>query len=152
MPAPYKIVSDNATALCGNKKIRDFLKSKGVVVITTTTPYNSRANKTERMNKILRETMNLVRETFQRKTLFDMYETVIEMINNRPLTLTLFPHIKEALGGKDELVTPFSLHYGHKPNMQPLLNLEDELEVEKRAHYQQRWRRKFSTFGKQSSP
>ena len=139
MPAPQKIVTDNAPQLCKNEELRNFLRNKGVKVIRTTTQYNSRADKVERMNKILRETMNLVRETFQRSTLLDMYETVIEMINNRPLTLTLYPHIKKALGGKDELVTPFSLHYGLKPNLQPLINLENELEVESRVEYKMRW-------------
>ena len=141
MPAPYKVVSDNATALCGNKKIREFLRSKGVVVITTTTPYNSRADKTERMNKAQRDAMNLVRETFKRKSLLEVHEIVTEMLNSKPSTYPLRPDIKKALGGKDEIVTPFSLHYGKKPNMQPLLNLEDELEVEERVKYQQRWRK-----------
>ena len=141
MPVPLKIVTDNAPALCANKKLRKFLKSKGVLNITTITPYNSKADKVERMNKLIRETMNLVRETFQRKTLFDMYNCVLEMINNRPLTLGMFPHIKKMLGGRDEITTPFSMHYGLKPNNQPLINMEDELEAEPRAHYQERWKK-----------
>jgi hypothetical protein len=140
MPAPVKMVSDNGPALCSNKDVFAFLKSKGVKAISTITPYNSKGNKTERIHKTMRETLALVQETFQRKSQFDMYYTVIEMLNNRPLSLVLYPHIKKALGGTNETVTPFSLHYGFKPPIHPTVQMEDKLLPEDREAYQKRWR------------
>jgi hypothetical protein len=140
MPAPAKIVSDNGPGLCINKKVATFLKSKGVQNITTITPYNSKGNKSERIHRILRETMKLVAETFQRKTIFDMYSTVIEMINSRPLTLSNHPNIREALNGETEVVTPFSLHYGSRPPTHPLIPMEDSLEEDKRKQYKAKWK------------
>ena len=139
MPAPFKMVSDNGPALCAHREVLAFLKSKGVQTVTTITPYNSRGNKTERIHKTLRETLALVKETFQRKSQFDMYFSVIEMLNNRPLSLVLYPHIKKALGGKTETVTPFSLHYGFKPPVHPLIPMEDQLAPDDRESYQKKW-------------
>ena len=139
-PAPLKIISDNGPALCANKDVVAFLKSKGVQAIATITPHNSKANKTERIHKTLRETLALVKETFQRRSQFDMYHTVVEMLNNRPLSLVLYPHIKEMLKGKTEIVTPFSLHYGFKPPLHPMVTMEDKLLPDDREGYQKRWR------------
>ena len=140
IPAPTKIVSDNGPGLCINKKVATFLKSRGVQNITTITPYNSKGNKSERIHRILRETMRLVAETFQRKTIFDMYSTVIEMINSRPLTISNHPNIREALNGENEVVTPFSLHYGSRPPAHPLIPMEDSLEEDKRKQYREKWK------------
>ncbi len=139
IPAPMKIVSDNGPGLCINKKVATFLKSKGVQNITTITPYNSQGNKSERMHRILRETMKLVSETFHRKSIFDMYTTVVEMINSRPLTLSNHPYIRKALGGEPEVVTPFSLHYGQRPPAHPQVSVEDSLEEDKRKVYREKW-------------
>jgi hypothetical protein len=141
LPAPFKMVSDNGPALCANREVLGFLKSKGVQTITTITPYNSKGNKTEMIHKTLRETLQLVKETFQRKSQFDMYFTVIEMLNNRPLSLVLYPHVRKALGGNTETVTPFSLHYGFKPPAHPLVPMEDQLAPDDREKYQQKWQK-----------
>ena len=141
MPAPLKIVSDNATGLCSNLQVATFLKSKGVQNISTITPYNSKGNKTERMNKILRETLQLVRETFRRRTPYEMYSTVIEMINSRPLSLTNHPHIRQLIKDSKDVVTPFSLHYGQKPQLGPLVALEDELDPRTKNDYRLKWQR-----------
>ncbi len=139
VPAPEKIVMDNATSLGASMELASFLKTKGVSFITTITPYNSKGNKCERTNLILRHTMKLVKETFKRNSHFDLYHTVIEMINNRPLSLTTHPHIREALGDTKEVVTPFSLFYGFKPDCQPLLRMTDQLNEESREKYIARW-------------
>ena len=139
MPAPLKIVSDNATGLCANLQVALFLKSKGVQNVATITPYNSKGNKTERMNKILRETLQLVRETFRRKSPYEMYNTVIEMINSRPLSLTNHPHIRQMVKDNQDVVTPFSLHYGQKPQTGPLVALEDELDPQTKNNYKIKW-------------
>lgn len=138
-PTPAKIVSDNATALCKHQEVLKFLKKEGVSVVTTTTPYNSKGNKTERMNKILREALQLVKETFRRESVFDMYHTAIKMINSRPLSLALHPHIRETLGKDVEVVTPFSLHFGIKQPQHPLIPLEDTLEPASRTTYRAKW-------------
>jgi len=83
--------------------------------------------------------MKLVKETFKRSSHFDLYHTVIEMINNRPLSLTTHPHIREAMGNTKEVVTPFSLFYGFKPDYQPLLKMTDQLDEESRERYIARW-------------
>jgi len=141
MPAPVKIVSDNATGLCANTQVAKFLKSKGVRNITTITPYNSKGNKTERMNKILRETLQLVRETFKRRTPYEMYSTVIEMINSRPLSVVNHPHIRNMTKNGTDVITPFSLHYGQKPQIGPLIALEDELDPQTKNDYKLKWQR-----------
>ncbi len=139
MPAPLKMVSDNSTSLCANKDVVAFLRSRGVQTITTITAYNSKANKVERIHKTLRETIKLVQETFQRKSQFDMYHTVITMMNNRPLSLTLHPHIRAALKDKTEIVTPFSLHFGIKPPAHPQIPMEDVLAPDHRERYREKW-------------
>jgi hypothetical protein len=149
MPAPFKIVSDNSTSLCANKDVIAFLKSKGVQTVTTITAYNSRANKSERIHKTLRETMRLVQETFKRKSQFDMYHTVVEMVNNRPLSLVLHPHIRKALGGRTETVTPFSLHYGIKPPLHPKVPMEDTLLPMDQETYRQKWAAILSDYDKE---
>ena len=141
MPAPLKIVSDNATGLCANIKVANFLRRKGVQNVATITPYNSKGNKSERMHKILRETLQLVMETFKRKSVFDMYTTVVEMINSRPLTLTNHPHIRPLIKDSKEIVTPFSLHYGTRPPPSPLAPLEEDLDPQERNEYKQKWQR-----------
>jgi len=103
MPPPNKIVMDNATSLGASVELAAFLKTKGVDLVTTITPYNSKGNKCERANLILRHTMKLVKEKFKRNSHFDLYHTVIEMINNRPLSLTTHPHIREAMGNTQML-------------------------------------------------
>ena len=138
-PAPFKIVSDNSTSLCANKDVIAFLKSKGVQTVTTITAYNSKANKSERIHKTLRETMKLVQETFHRKSPFDMFYTVLEMLNNRPLSITLHPYIRALLGGRTEIATPFSLHYGIKPPQHPKIPMEDLLSPEDQETYRQKW-------------
>jgi hypothetical protein len=64
MSIPRKIVSDNAQALCKNSEVLHFLKTNNVKVVTTTTPHHSAANKVERLHKLLRESLQLVKETF----------------------------------------------------------------------------------------
>ena len=141
MPAPVKIVSDNATGLCTNAKLANFLRRKGVQNVSTITPYNSKGNKSERMHKILRETLQLVSETFKRGSIFDMYTTVVEMINSRPLSLTNHPHIRPLIKDSQEIVTPFSLHYGTKAPLDPMSPMEEELSQEDRIKYKQKWQR-----------
>ena len=141
MPAPAKIVMDNASSLGASMELAEYLKTKGIEFVTTITPYNSRGNKCERTNQILRHTMKLVKETFKRSSHFDLYHTVIEMINNRPLSMTTHPHIREAMGDTKEIITPFSLFYGFKPEYQPLLRITDQLNEETREKYIARWQK-----------
>ena len=63
------------------------------------------------------------------------------MLNNRPLSLVLYPHVRKALGGNMETVTPFSLHYGFKPPAHPLVPMEDQLAPDDREKYQQKWQK-----------
>jgi hypothetical protein len=141
VPAPRKIVSDNARQLCSNKEVIHFLRKSGVQVITTTTAYNSKGNKVERLHKLMRETLMLVQETFRRPSQFDMYYTAIEMINSRPLSLPLHPHIKLMNEGKTEVVTPFSLQYAKKPPQHDLIIMEQQLPSEEREAYKAKWKR-----------
>ena len=138
---PRKIVSDNARSLNKNAEVLHFLKEAGVQVVATTTPYHSKANKVERLHKLLRETLVLCKETFKKKSQFEDYDKVIRMINSRPLSLSLHPHVKEVLDGTEttQVVTPFSLHSGNKPPQHSLIPMEDILEPEKRGVYRTKW-------------
>jgi len=56
------------------------------------------------------------------------------------LTLALHPHVKEVLKPEDnQVVTPFSLHYGTRPQRHPTVLLENELTPEQRGAYRLRW-------------
>ena len=70
---PRKIVSDNAHALCKNSEVLRFFKTNNLKVVTTTTPHHSAANKVKRLHKLLRESLQLVKETFRRDSQFDMH-------------------------------------------------------------------------------
>ena len=138
---PRKIVSDNAKQLCKHPDVLNFLKSSGVSIVTTTTPYHSSANKVERMHKLLREVVQLSQETFHRDSQFEMYFKAVWAINSRPLTLALHPHVKEVLKpGENPVVTPFSLHYGNEPRRHFNIDLED-ITPEERGVYRHRWRK-----------
>jgi hypothetical protein len=116
---PRRIVSDNATSLCRNPEVLTFLKANNVKEVVTITAYNSQANKVERMQKTFRDTLKLVQETFKRSTIFDMYDYVVKLMNKRPLSLSLHPHIKEICSQLKQtpgVVTPFSLHFGIPPS------------------------------------
>jgi len=144
MSVPRKIVSDNAQALCRNSEVLHFLKTNNVRVVTTTTPHHSAANKVERLHKLLRESLQLVKETFRRDSQFDMYPGVIRMINSRPLTLSLHPNVKEVckqMGEEPGVITPFQLHFGLKPQKNPLIPLENQLEPEHRGAYKDKWQK-----------
>ena len=139
---PRKIVSDNAGAICRSPEVLKFLKNNNVKVITTTTAHQSQANKVERMHKIFRETLQLVKETFKRETQFDMYYTVVQMINSRPLTLALHPNIKnicKEMNTEVGVITPFALHFGLPPAKHPLIPLENTLELEDRGAFRAKW-------------
>jgi len=139
---PRKIVSDNAQALCRNPQVLHFLKTHNVKTVTTTTAHNSHANKVERLNKILRDTLKLVQETFKREKQFDMYHTVIHMINSRPLSLSLHPNVKEIckrLGTEPGVITPFALHFGIPVVKHPSIPLEDTLLPEHHAEFRSKW-------------
>jgi len=139
---PRKVVSDNAKQLCKHPAVLDFLKSSGVSVVTTTTPYHSSANKVERVHKLLREVLQLTQETFHRESQFEMYFKAVCAINSRPLTLALHPHVKEVLKpGENPVVTPFSLHYGNRPRRHFNIDLEDDLTPEERGVYRYRWQK-----------
>jgi len=140
MQKPRKIVSDNAKQLCKNAAVVDFLKAQGIEVITTTTPYHSRANKVERAHKLLRELLQLAKETFRRNTQFDMYYWAVAMMNSRPLTLTLQPHVREMLQpGESRVITPFSLHSGIPAPRHPTIALENEVLPHQRDNFRKRW-------------
>lgn len=112
---PRRIVSDNATSLCRNKDVIEFLKANNVKEVVTVTAYNSQANKIERFHKTFRDTLKLLQETFRRKTMFDMYHKAVQLMNKRPLSLSLHPHIKDIfnqLNQTPDVVTPFQLHFG----------------------------------------
>jgi len=139
---PLKIVSDNATAICRSPEVLHFLKTNGVRQVTTITSHNSKANKTERMHKLMRETIKLFQETFRREKPFDLYFNVIQQINNRPLSLTLHPNVKQIckeMGTEPGLVTPFSLHFGIPPQRHSLIPLENSLEPEDRGAFIAKW-------------
>jgi hypothetical protein len=139
---PRKIVSDNAQAICRSPEVVKFLKNNHVKVIATTTAHQSQANKVERMHKIFRETLQLVQETFKRASQFDMYYTVIHMINSRPLTLALHPNVKEickTMNTEPGVITPFSLHFGIPPAKHPMIPLENTLELEDRGAFRAKW-------------
>jgi hypothetical protein len=139
---PRKIVSDNAQALCKNPQVLKFLKNNNVKTITTITAHNSQGNKVERLHKLFRETLQLVQETFKREKQFDMYYTVVQMINSRPLTLALHPNIKkicEELKTEPGVITPFSLHFGLPPSKHPTIPLESTLEPLDRGTFRAKW-------------
>ena len=149
MQPPRKIVSDNAKQLCRNTKVIDFLKAKGIEVIATTTPYHSRANKVERAHKLLREVIQLMKETFRRNTQFDMYYNAVQAINSRPLALALHPHIKSQMQpGESRVVTPFSLHSGLPPPRHPTINLENEVLPHQRDNFRKRWQQLIKQYDK----
>jgi hypothetical protein len=77
-----------------------------------------------------------------------MYSTVIEMINSRPLSVTNHPHIRQLVKDNKDIVTPFSLHYGQKPQMGPLVALEDELDPRTKNDYKMKWQRILSEHDK----
>jgi hypothetical protein len=149
---PRKIVSDNAKALCRNPAVVHFLKINNVKQIATTTAYNSSGNKVERMHKTFRDTLKLVQETFRREKQFDMYYSVVQMMNSRPLSLSLHPHVKEickSLGQEPGVITPFALHFGIPPVKHPLIPLENTLEPEPRGAFRAKWQHIISTYDKQ---
>jgi len=140
---PRKIVSDNAKALCRNPEVLHFLKINNVKQVATTTAYNSQGNKVERMHKTFRDTLKLVQETFKREKQFDMYYTVVQMMNSRPLSLSLHPHIKNICKNLNEepgVITPFALHFGLPPVKHPQIPLENTLEPESREKFRAKWK------------
>ena len=140
---PRKIVSDNAQALCRSPEVLHFLKSNNVKVVATVCAHRSSANKVERLHKIFRETLQLIQETFRRETQFDMYYTVVHMINSRPLTLSLHPNVKnicKEMGEEPGIVTPFSLHFGLPPEKHLTVPLENTLEPEDRGAFRAKWK------------
>ena len=140
---PRKIVSDNAQAICKSPEVLHFLKIHNVKVIATTTAHQSQANKVERMHKIFRETLQLVKETFKRASQFDMYFTVVQMINCRPLTLAFHPNVKDICKSMDTepgVITPFALHFGLPQAKNPLIPLETTLELEDRGAFRAKWK------------
>jgi hypothetical protein len=140
---PRKIVSDNHTALCRSPEVLHFLKSNNIKQVVTVTSHSSQSNKVERLHKIFRETLLLVQETFKRSSQFDMFYTVVRMINSRPLTLSLHPNVKQIckeMGTEPGVVTPFSLHFGLPPVKHPLIPLENTLEPEDRGAFRAKWK------------
>ena len=140
---PRKIVSDNAQALFINPDVIQFLKNNNIQIITTTTAHNSKSNKVERLHKIFRETLQLVKETFRRETQFDMYFTVVQMINSRPLTLSLHPNVKNIckdIGTEPGVITPYSLHFGLPLAKHPLIPLENTLNQDDRQEFREKWK------------
>ena len=149
MKPPRKIVSDNAKQLCRNTEVINFLKKNGIEVIATTTPYHSRANKVERAHKLLREVLQLMKETFRRSTQFDLYYDAVKMINSRPLALALHPHIKEQLQpGESRVVTPFSLHTGIPAPRHPTIELENDVLPHQRDIFRKRWQQIIKVYDK----
>jgi hypothetical protein len=73
MSVPRKIVSNNAQALCKNSGVLHFLKTKNVRIVTTTTTHYSAANKVERLHKLPRESLQVVKETFRRDSQLIQY-------------------------------------------------------------------------------
>ena len=149
---PRKIVSDNAKALCRNPAVVHFLKINNVKQIATTTAHNSQGNKVERMHKTFRDTLKLVQETFMREKPFDMYYSVVQMMNSRPLSLSLHPHIKNIckdLGQEPGVITPFALHFGLPLTKHPLIPLENTLEPESRGAFRAKWQHIITEYDKQ---
>ena len=142
LSVPRVIVSDNAASLCRNSAVIHFLKAHGVSKVTTTTPYNSPANKVERMHKLFRDTLQLVKETFHRESQFDMMTQCALMMNSRPLTLSLHPNIKQIFkesGEEPPVITPFQLHYGIKQHKQLLIPMEDSLTPTEQLEHRKKW-------------
>jgi hypothetical protein len=140
---PRKIVSDNAQALCRNPAVLHFLKANNIKQITTTTAHNSQGNKVERIHKTFRDTLQLVKETFKREKQFDMYYTVVHMMNTRPLSLSLHPNVKticKEMGTEPGVVTPFSLHFGLPNDKHPMIPLENTLQPEDRGEFRAKWK------------
>ena len=149
---PRKIVSDNAKALCRNPAVVHFLKTNNVKQIATTTSHNSQGNKVERMHKTFRDTLKLVQETFKREKQFDLYYTVVQMMNSRTLSLSLHPHIKEickSMGQDPGVITPFALHFGLPTVKHPLIPLENTLEPESRGAFRAKWQHIITEYDKQ---
>ena len=139
---PRKIVSDNASSLCRNPEVLQFLRASNVKQITTTTAYNSQANKVERMHKTFRDTLKLVQETFKRKSPFDMYYYVVRLMNLRPLSLSLHPYIKNICAKLKQdpgVITPFSLHFGLPPSPHAEIPLENKLDPVAREKFIKKW-------------
>jgi hypothetical protein len=73
-----------------------------------------------------------------------MYPGVIRMINSRPLTLSLHPNVKEVCRQMSEepgVITLFQLHFGIRPQKNPLIPLENQLEPEHQGAYKDKWQK-----------
>jgi len=140
--SPVKILSDNASSICKNPEVIHFLKSNNVKQLATRCSHNSKGNKIERLQKLFRETLMLVQETFKRTSQFEMFYSVIRFLNNRQLTLALHPNVKQIckeMNTKPGAVTPYSLQFGIPPEGNAQINLEDSLDDENKGAFRYRW-------------
>ena len=138
---PKVMISDNASGLNANIEIAKFFRSYGTTFVTTTSPYNSKGNKTEIKNRVFRDVLNLTSETFKRP-IPDIFHASILMVNSRPLNLNTHPHLKSLVDSDDQIITPYSLHYGLKEKQNnKLLEMEDSLTEEDRINYKRKWER-----------
>ena len=140
--SPVKILSDNASSICKNPEVIHFLKSNNVKQLATICSHNSKGNKIERLQKLFRETLMLVQETFKRTSQFEMFYSVIRFLNNRQLTLALHPNVKQIckeMNTKPGAVTPYSLQFGIPPEGNAQINLEDSLDDENKGAFRYRW-------------
>jgi len=149
--SPVRILSDNATSICKSPEVIHFLRSNNVKQLVTITSHNSRANKVERLHKLFRETLMLVKETFKRPSQFELFHNVVRMLNNRQLTLALHPNVKQIckdLDTKPGIVTPFSLQFGLPPEQFSSVSLEDRLDEDSRVAFKAKWQQILSTHDK----
>jgi hypothetical protein len=149
--SPVRILSDNASAICKSPEVLHFLKTSNVKIVSTITSHNSKANKVERLQKLLRDTIKLVQETFRRQSPFDLYYSIIQMLNNRPLTLALHPNVKQIckdMNTTPGVVTPYSLQFGIPPPTHSSISLEDSLQPEDRGAFGAKWQHIIETHDK----
>jgi hypothetical protein len=140
--APVQILSDNGQALIKSPEVLHFLKTNGIKQAYTICSHNSKANKIERIHKLLRESLLLVKETFKRESQFNLFYNVIYLLNQRPLTLSLHPHVKQIckeMGVDPGVVTPYSLQFGVPPPGNSMIPLEDTLEAEDKGAFRAKW-------------
>ena len=135
---PLKMVSDNASPLI-SEAVTSFLKNSGVKIITTITPYNSRANLVERAHKTFRELISLNGNTFKRKNKLELFHHCVQQMNTRTLTRAIHPYIQSKIE-IGEIITPFSLHFGSPPQKNEL-NLEDQMDDATRLSYMAKWQK-----------
>jgi len=76
----------------------------------------------------------------------EIYHSLILALNQRPLSISHHPSLKNLLSKNDSVITPLDLHYGRRMNPNPLENLRLESDKVAFDAFRKKWDELIQTY------